>query len=236
MPPTLIRYSDGKRMRRRKPNRKTRKRRPLARKAVVHLGKSIIPYSQQVGLTYVSNGHSITSTGGVYATHAFNFMGLYDPDISGVGHQPLGFDQMMTLYDHYQVLGVKATFTIHYASADCVVGLATSDDTTLPTVYQSIDDFMENPGNQYKFITQDTVTQGPCYLSKRISPSKFFGLKKSQFQGEDKYQGTASANPSETGGLHLLCWADNGADCTIRWTVRFNFISRFTEPKPLDGS
>lgn len=216
---------------------KKRKARKYAkRQSVVNLGKSIIPYSQKASLTYCSNGHQTTSSGGVYADHTFNFIGAYDTDITGTGHQPLGFDQMMTLYDHYQVLGCKATFTIHYASADCIVGLATSEATSLPVTYQTIDDFMENPNNVYKFITQDTVTQAPLYLTKRISPATFFGIKKNQYQGEDKYQGSSTANPSETGGLHLVVWANNGGDATIRWTVRIEFITQFTEPRPLDGS
>lgn len=224
--------------RKKRPYRKRRAKpkRTYNRRAVVNLGNSIVPFSQKAKLTYCSNEHKDTSTAGVYANHNFNFIGAYDPDISGVGHQPMGFDQMMTLYDHYQVLGCKATFTIHYASGDCIIGLATSDTTTLPANLTNKSTFQENPGSLYKFVTQDTVSQSPIVLTKKISPAKFFGLKSALYQGEDKYQGSVSANPSETGGLHLVVWGNNSTTVEIRWSCRLEFIVQFTEPKPLIGS
>lgn len=48
---------------------------------------------------------------GVSSTYVFSANGLYDPNYSGTGHQPLGFDQWMTFYDHYHVVrsSMKAT-------------------------------------------------------------------------------------------------------------------------------
>jgi len=45
----------------------------------------------------------VTSTSGVPATYVFSTNGLYDPNITGTGHQPAGFDQIMLYYNHYYV-------------------------------------------------------------------------------------------------------------------------------------
>lgn len=46
------------------------------------------------------------------AMRVFSANGLYDPDITGVGHQPRGFDQLMSLYQHYNVS--KAVMTADF--------------------------------------------------------------------------------------------------------------------------
>ena len=42
----------------------------------------------------------------------FSGNGLYDPDVSGVGHQPLGFDQWMTLYNRYRVYASRIVVNV----------------------------------------------------------------------------------------------------------------------------
>ncbi len=48
---------------------------------------------------------------GAMAAHIFSANGLFDPDITGVGHQPYSFDQWMAVYDHYHVVGAKISVT-----------------------------------------------------------------------------------------------------------------------------
>ena len=47
------------------------------------------------------------SLGGTPVGYIFSANGLYDPDITGVGHQPVGFDQMGQMFDHYTVIAAK---------------------------------------------------------------------------------------------------------------------------------
>jgi len=53
---------------------------------------------------------SATSSGTiVVACYNFAINNLYDPDSTGVGAQPVGFDQWMTLYGLYTVVGGKVS-------------------------------------------------------------------------------------------------------------------------------
>ena len=45
--------------------------------------------------------------GAGHGSYQFRANSLYDPDLSGVGHQPMGFDEMSARYLHYQVLGSR---------------------------------------------------------------------------------------------------------------------------------
>jgi len=68
------------------------------------------PDAARVRLTYAEEFTLDPSVLGVTATYEFSAVGLYDPNITGIGHQPLVFDQWMAIYSHYNVN--KATITL----------------------------------------------------------------------------------------------------------------------------
>ena len=68
---------------------------------------------QIVKMRYVEEFELNPGLGSV-ASYVFRANGLYDPNYTGAGHQPYGFDQWMTYYNQFTVLGskMKAIFTI----------------------------------------------------------------------------------------------------------------------------
>lgn len=48
---------------------------------------------------------TLNPAAGVAGVYQFSANGLYDPNISGSGHQPTGFDQLMAIYGEYVVIG-----------------------------------------------------------------------------------------------------------------------------------
>lgn len=54
----------------------------------------------------------VSGVGDSYILNNFRGNSLYDPDQTGVGDQPTGFDQWMNFYDHYDVQGSKIKLTI----------------------------------------------------------------------------------------------------------------------------
>lgn len=61
-----------------------------------------LPSKKFVRLRYCDQ-RTITSTLGGLSKYLFAANGLYDPDITGAGHQPYGFDQWMTFYKYATV-------------------------------------------------------------------------------------------------------------------------------------
>lgn len=53
---------------------------------------------------------SLTTTTGAIASYIWSTNSLYDPNASGVGHQPMFYDQLGAIYNHYTVIGSRVRF------------------------------------------------------------------------------------------------------------------------------
>jgi len=139
------------------------------------------PKEQVVKMRYVANFNINPSVTTIYQ---FRANSIFDPDYTATGHQPIGHDQWTLFYNHYIVLGAKATcrfmMTQDVSSNTPLVPLIffnyLSDDSTV-----SSNPFLlaEQGKCRYKLIngnlpvasTRDTT------LVQYYSPKKFFNVK-----------------------------------------------------------
>ena len=70
---------------------------------------SPMPCSFATKLTYSSNVSINPGAAGTPAAYVYRANGLYDPDLTGGGHQPRGYDQFTPMYNHWTVVGAKVT-------------------------------------------------------------------------------------------------------------------------------
>jgi len=136
------------------------------------------------------NANSSTAAG-----YTFALNGLYDPDISGSGHQPMGFDQFTALYQNYKVLGAKVTakFTIDAQSTSTgqFVGIQFHENQAYsPTSYDQI---MERGRCTSRYLSgTEALPFAQC--SMKWSGKKWYGSN--NFKGGDT-AGTISSNPAQ---------------------------------------
>jgi hypothetical protein len=66
---------------------------------------------------------------GAFSRTVYTCNNAYDPNYTGVGHQPLGFDQLAAMYSHYTVMHSVITATMNVVAADApsVQGILVSD-------------------------------------------------------------------------------------------------------------
>jgi len=195
-----------------------------------------------LGKSYVCKLKYYTTIGinpgaGVIGDHVFSANGCYDPDITGTGTQPYGFDQMMLFYNHYTVIGSKCTASmINNTTLPLFLAVALRDAATTYTGDATDETFME-PGIVKKFTGGTTVSAigSPAYVSKTFSARKFFGKNVGIIP---QYQGDTSNNPTEQAYYHVMVAPNITTDNPdIQYVhVEIEYTVRLTEPKMLPAS
>lgn len=221
--------------RRRAPKRYVRKRRAARR--VTRRAPSWFPFgkSRSCKLRYHET-ITIDPSIGAAGTYTFSANGMYDPNISGVGHQPYGFDQLCALYNHYYVMGAKIRITAVTTNAYYIMGVKLCDSNTLNSAVP--DYIMEQPGFKKRIIGNNSGAVAPSIV-QTFSTRKFFKLKSKAFVlADDTLSGSASANPAEQAFFVIVLQpAVSSQDVSIAtFQVTVDYVATFVGPKELVAS
>lgn len=175
MPPKRT-YKKRPYTRRRRPYNGRRRKRNYRNKVVTKrgVGKTGIPDRMMLKMTYATTIRLI-QLGLSFDNHLFSGNNLNDPDISGVGHQPKGYDQWAQFYNKTMVHGSKilCRFTPTDASSNGntnIYILPTRDSTTLPGWVSIQEDKFGKAS-----IVGPYVGMGIKYMSDYMSTKKIFG-------------------------------------------------------------
>lgn len=179
-------------------------------------------------------GISISGTSGSIGKHFYRCNGMFDPNMTGAGHQPMYFDQVGAIYDHFTVLRSKLTaqFALGAGSTAtvCVAGMYIDDDTTsTPATYQGC---CEQNSSVYSEITLAPET--PIRMTKSWDAKQAFG---GDVMDNDNLQGTSAADPTEQ-QLWVLFGQDLNvaANFTLYVLVTIEYDVIWDELKNIDSS
>lgn len=140
--------------------------------STISLGSGF-PKKMLATLTYYDS-QTLTSTAGALSQYQFCCNGIYDPNITGAGHQPMYRDQLAAIYNHYTVIGSKITVQAMCAATTNLPGALCcyiNDDT----VQLNGSPFLsaELPGA--KLILLGPAQDKPSVVTLRWSAKKAFG-------------------------------------------------------------
>lgn len=152
----------------------------------------LCPFPPQLFNTvkYTANFNLVISTG--VGKYLFSCNGLFDPDFTGGGHQPLYFDQLAAIYDHYTVLSSRIKVKLGFTSTVTipVISSVYIDDDTSVTV-DAIQASERTPHASGYFVP--AVEPSPWNRLSWSAADTFGGDPQSQ----DSLQGNSSTNPAE---------------------------------------
>lgn len=189
-----------------------------------------------VKLRYVQEIQADPAAAGVYSYY-FNATSLFDPNSSGGGHQPLGFDQWATIYAKYTVVGskIKATFapTTAAVTVPAYAGIILDDNATFsytsgPQIYES------KQGKQNTKIIGGNANARKVTCTRSYSARKFHG-KPPLTNGD--IEANVTGNPNDNVYFGVWTGSINGTDPpAMTILIEIEYIAVFSEIKFLAQS
>lgn len=185
-------------------------------------------------LPYYSNFNFTVPSTSLGVGYVYSANGLYDPDISGTGTQPMGFDQMMIFYEHYTVFSARITVTFRNISTTIapVVYIAARGDTV---VFTNPEQIMET-GNTVSTQLMPAGIQGSLKelkMTVRVAP--FLGFD--DLMDSNVARGDIAANPAEGVFFHLGAYNNEAlASGVVSFQVRIEYDAVFSEARVITTS
>jgi hypothetical protein len=188
------------------------------------------------GMIYYEKGTQLSPlTGGAAVGYVFSANGLYDPNITSTGHQPMGFDQLMALYEQYYV--VSSTITVRFSAFQSLlpvpVALYLSPDASVLT---SATQLVENGLCKSVLLPGFSGTLSPVStLTLNCDIPRYYRRTRAAMLNDPELAGTAAANPTEQVYYIITAWQALGdtATTTIHFDVILSYDVVFTEPRKL---
>lgn len=188
-------------------------------------------------LKYVDEIGLVSNTGAVVG-NTFRMNSLFDPDLTGTGHQPMYFDQLAAVYDRYFVYAstIKVTYTIEGPTSTtanlgpCHVGVIMSGETvSLQTPFYTNEEqsdcdvkVLGNPQGGTNSVT--------CY-------GKFNARQVLDTVDDDTAGAAVSGSPTRVWYAQLYACDRSLAGATaVSARVEITFNVRFHSPKSIPSS
>ncbi len=173
---------------RRKFNRRRKRFLPRYRTSKLRLyTPSVMPDTMYLKMKYVET-HFFTAGIGSSQNYALN--DVRDPDITGLGHQPLGFDQWMAFYQFFEVLGSQ--IKLKGLNESNTVSWQIACYPAIQTPSLTISAAKEQPYVSYRFQAGAATGNQIMRMRKYMSVRKLEGRSTASIN----FTGTASSSPS----------------------------------------
>jgi hypothetical protein len=184
-------------------------------------------YATDVGISLVS----AAANPGVYI---FSANGLFDPDITGTGHQPRGFDQLMLFYDHYVVQKTKITVRFFNAStATPAVAFITVRDSSVKSTNAL--DYVESSITKSTSLAVEGSSSANKTLEHLVDVGRFLG--RNDTMSDSQLKGDAANNPVEGCFFHVGAYTpDLFTATTVQIQVVIEYHLTLIEPKIVAAS
>lgn len=179
-------------------------------------------------------GFTMNPSASIRGRHLISCNRLYDPNTTGVGHQPLGYDTYASLYDMYHVR--QSWIKVSWAAPNNEG--SSSHDSVVCALGMNSDDLADARTNNAFLEDQNTTqllfhnNQGTCTLTKFYDQKKYFPVA-----DKDACYGTTPGVGPDEKTYFEICLIPNGADPgTYQVRVEVIYLAEFFERKDLNES
>lgn len=199
-------------------------------------GRVTVPHLM-VTLPYAENGIITEAAAGLGNYNTWVINSAFDPNFTGGGLQPLGFDQYAQFYGRYRVLSVK--FEVDWggrtAGEPTIVGVYASPQSTLPA--SSIAWTVQpTPTNRTNLIAGSTGGPTVVKQSQKVKIQNVMGVTSSEFKDDQDFSAILTASPARPCYMHTWIKSLTGTVGSVHYLVRIWMDIEFSQPVALSMS
>lgn len=166
--------------------------------------------AQATAIMRYSTVVSLNPSTGATAVQLFRANSIFDPDFTGIGHQPYGHDTYQTIYNHYNVRESTITMTPTNNVA-CIYGITLTDDATVQGDYDTV---RELKGTKFAIAASDGAKVSAVVQKFNVNKNFDIPFQKST---------SASFGQSPSEGMVFHCWAEGSAFTVDANAINFLF-------------
>jgi len=162
----------------------------------------------------------------------FRLNSIYDPDYTGAGHQPYGFDTYELLYSRYRVFSASWVLKAdNIEQSDPVTFVLVPSNVLGATT--SVEQSAEMPRAKWRICAPGVQ----AVLNGRINLASLNGQSSTEFRGNDRVQSQVSTNPAEVALLNIIAQGTgNTGVYTCAYHITIMYHVEFFDPVALAQS
>jgi hypothetical protein len=168
-----------------------------------------------------------------YQDTVFALNGAFDPEVTGVGHQPRDYDTWSAVYGKYRVRRTLVEIDVRQRAAHGLVVTCVPSNSATALV---VTDYpQELPRAVMLGVTGSS--QPVAKLRAAFDPRAVLGMTPTEFLGDDSTGALVTANPSQLVYLHVFAaQLDGTTACDFEFSLRMRMEVEFYDRKVLSPS
>ncbi len=192
-----------------------------------------VPGSHAAGAAWLKFGFkysetfSYTITSGQIYDQIFRANSLFDPDRTNTGHQPLGYDSYMAIYNRYHVYGFSWHITSPSSNDVYHMACGVVNGAELWTSATDFRTFRESPqvrGFTSSYGSPSLVARG------HVDLYKYNGMGLVAYMTDDRFGSTAVSNPAEVIDFHIVHYNPTANSEQVDWTIDIKYHCVMHDP------
>ncbi len=195
------------------------------------IGYQPVPPAYHTRIAYYDRQIMTESVAAGGAFYSYKLTDLYDPNFTGVGSQPISYDQWSTLYQRFKVMQNIISVTFGNKSTEPMeVGFFMTTTSTLPANPLSWP--VQNRGGA-KMIAP--TAGGPCVHEFRavVKPWEVFGVTRQQYVDDMDFSHATNSSPTRNIYLHIFVAGYASTALTGQARVTMTYDVELSELLPL---
>jgi len=186
-------------------------------------GPIAFPDRQHTTLTYVDSGR-LTNGVNTFATQEWRLNSAFDPDFTGVGHQPRFFDTYAAIYARYIVTETRVRVCVRQRAAHGLSAILVPTNGSVALT-------PANYPQEYRRASEVRITssnQPAVQFDTKYTPASVAGVTHAVYVADDRFQAGVASNPAEVINLQLYVSNLDGVTAVdAEYSVTFEYDVQF---------